>query len=52
LVTVCALSDIDVIAIDIPAMRELLKDNPDVAQSIESMAENQERKVEKSLFKS
>jgi len=48
---VCALSDIDVIAIDIYAMREVLKHNPDVAQSIESMAESHERKVEKSLFK-
>jgi len=52
LVTVCALSDIDVIAIDIHAMRDVLKHNPDVAQSIESMSESHERKVEKSLFKS
>ena len=38
--------------LNIYKMREVLKHNPDVAQSIESMAESHERKVEKSLFKS
>ena len=50
LVTVCALSDIRVIAIDIQAMQDLLKNNPSVAQALESMADLHEKKIEKSLF--
>jgi len=50
LVTVCALSDIDVISIDINAMREVLKHNPEVAQLLENMAEGHEKKIEKNLF--
>jgi len=50
LVTVCALSDIEVIAIEIEAMQELLKQNPEVAQSLEIMADNHEKKISKNLF--
>ena len=50
LVTVCALSDIRVIAIDIQSMQELLKQNPAVAQALENMADLHEKKIEKSLF--
>jgi small-conductance mechanosensitive channel len=50
LVTVCALSDIQVIAIDIQAMQELLKQNPSVAQALEQMADLHEKKIEKNLF--
>ena len=50
LVTVCALSDIQVITIEIEAMQELLKENPEVAQSLENMADNHEKKISKSLF--
>jgi len=50
LVTVCALSDIAVIAIEIEAMQELLKQNPEVAQSLENMADNHEKKISKNLF--
>ncbi len=50
LVTVCALSDIKVIAIEIEAMQELLKHNPEMAQSLESMADNHEKKISKNLF--
>ena len=50
LVTVCALSDIRVIAIDIQSMQELLKQNPSVAQALENMADLHEKKIEKSLF--
>lgn len=52
LVTVCALSDIKVISIDIEAMKTLLQKNPEVALLLESMAESHERKIEKSLFSS
>ncbi len=50
IVTVCAFSDIRVIVIDIEAMHTLLKDNPEVAQALENMADGHERKVKKSLF--
>jgi hypothetical protein len=50
LVTVCALSDIKVVAIEIEAMQELLKQNPEVAQSLENMADNHEKKISKNLF--
>ncbi len=50
LVTVCALSDIQVITIEIEAMQELLKENPEVAQSLENMADNHEKKISKNLF--
>ena len=50
LLTVCALSDIQVIAIEIEAMQELLKENPEVAQSLENMADNHEKKISKNLF--
>jgi small-conductance mechanosensitive channel len=50
LVTVCALSDIQVISIEIEAMKELLRQNPSVAQSLENMADAHESKIEKSLF--
>ena len=50
LVTVCALSDIRVISIDIQAMQELLKQNPSVAQALENMADLHEKKIEKNLF--
>jgi len=50
LVTVCALSDIQVITIEIEAMRELLKHNPDMAQSLEGIADNHEKKISKNLF--
>jgi small-conductance mechanosensitive channel len=52
LVTVCALSDIKVISIDIEAMNDLLQKNPEVAQSLENMATLHERKIEKNLFNS
>jgi small-conductance mechanosensitive channel len=50
LVTVCALSDIKVITISIEAMKDLLQKNPEVAQSLESMVNVHENKIEKSLF--
>jgi len=50
LVTVCALSDITVLSIEINAMREVLKHNPAVAESLENMADTHEKKVTKSLF--
>jgi len=50
LVTVCALSDIVVLTIEIEAMKALLKHNPDMAQSLENMADIHEKKIEKSLF--
>ena len=50
LVTVCALSDIRVIVIDIEAMKALLQKNPEVAQTLENMADGHERRIEKSLF--
>ncbi len=50
LVTVSALSDIKVISIEIEAMKELLQKNPDVAQSLENIADAHEKRVEKSLF--
>jgi len=50
LVTICALSDIKVITISIEAMKELLHKNPEVAQSLESMVNVHEDKINKSLF--
>ena len=50
IVTVCALSDIKVITIEIEAMRRLLQHNPDVAQSLENMANAHEEKISKSIF--
>ncbi len=50
LVTVCALSDIRVVSMEITAMQDLLKHNPSVAQALEGMATLHEKKIEKSLF--
>lgn len=50
LITVCALSDIRVVSMEIRAMQDLLKHNPSVAQALESMATVHEKKIEKSLF--
>lgn len=50
LVSICALSDIKVITISIEAMKELLHQNPEVAQSLESMVNVHEDKLKKSLF--
>ena len=50
LVSICALSDIKVITISIEAMKELLHQNPEVAQSLESMVNVHEDKINKSLF--
>jgi len=50
LVTVCALSDIRVVSMEITAMHDLLKHNPSVAQALEGMATLHEKKIEKSLF--
>jgi small-conductance mechanosensitive channel len=50
LVTICALSDIKVITISIEAMKEVLHQNPKVAQSLETMVNVHENKINKSLF--
>ncbi len=50
LVTVCALSDIRVVSMEITAVQDLLKHNPSVAQALEGMATLHEKKIEKSLF--
>lgn len=50
IVTVCAISDIKVISINIEAMQEVLQHNPEVAQSLENMANAHEEKVAKSIF--
>ena len=50
LVTVCAISDINVLSIEIEAMKMVLKQNPEVAQALENMADGHEKKIEKSLF--
>ncbi|MCH9740697.1 MAG: mechanosensitive ion channel [Epsilonproteobacteria bacterium] len=50
IVTVCAISDIKVISIDIEAMQTLLQHNPEVAQSLENVADTHEEKVSKSIF--
>jgi len=50
LVTVCALSDIHVVSIDIEAMQMMLQQNPRMAESFENIANAHEKKIEKSLF--
>lgn len=50
IVTICAISDIKVISIDIEAMKTLLQHNPNVAESLENMADAHEEKVSKSIF--
>lgn len=50
IVTVCAISDMQVISIELDAMQEFLKQNPNIAHSLENMADAHEEKISKNIF--